>query len=253
MPKTLYTDRFFNSCTEGSLTSAREIVPYLRNLTECRSVVDVGCGLGTWLSVFQEQGVTDFHGFDGNYIDQSKLLIPRDHFTTADLTSPPTVARRFDLAICLEVAEHLPKSAEKTLLDFLTGLSDVVAFSASIPFQNGTGHVNEQWLEYWVASFESRGYRAVDCIRPHFWSHEQIEWWYIQNTVIYVKKAQLGRYPKINAVMNSTLRSPFSQVHPRLFLLKQNLLTTMPMFDSWRLALSRTWQAVKKRLNSSEA
>jgi Methyltransferase domain len=248
MSETLYSETFFKSCSGGSLRSAKEIVPYLKDLVECESVVDVGCGLGTWLSVFKECGVGDFLGIDGTYVNQDELLIPRDKFIAADLTKPPRINRRFDLAICLEVAEHLPSSSDKTLIDFLTGLSPVVAFSASIPFQNGTGHINEHWLEHWVQEFESRGYLPVDCVRPCFWNHPDVEWWYCQNTILYVSGTELAKYPKVEVLHNAAPTKPFSCVHPRLLLYKQDQLTGMPMMKAWALAFNRTWKAIQRRL-----
>jgi SAM-dependent methyltransferase len=251
MSKTLYSAKFFKSCSGGSLLSAKQIVPHLKRLTECDSVIDVGCGLGTWLSVFNECGVTDFQGIDGGYINQENLLIPRNRFIAADLTNPPQIQRQFDLAICLEVAEHLPSTAETTLIDFLTGLSSIVAFSASIPFQNGTAHINEQWLEHWVQHFRSRGYVAIDCIRPRFWSNPDVEWWYAQNTILYAKEKALDNYPHLSALCEK--KDPFSCVHPRLLLYKQDQITNMPMKQAWRLAFNRTWKAVLRRLKTTSA
>jgi hypothetical protein len=84
------------------------------------------------------------------------------------------------------VAEHLPVESADTLLDSLTAASDVVLFSAAIPFQLGIGHVNPQWQSWWVKRFESRGYRAVDCIRPAVWDNPDVEYWYAQNAILYL-------------------------------------------------------------------
>lgn len=253
MPTNLYTPQFFKDRFEGSVESAKEIVPFLKSITQCRSVIDVGCGVGTWLSVFQQSGIVDFQGIDGTYVNPDDLVIPRDRFSAADLTKPPQIHRQFDLAICLEVAEHLPSSSDKALIDFLTGLSPVVAFSASVPFQNGTGHINERWLEHWIEQFAERNYLPIDCVRPRFWNHPDVEWWYIQNTILYVSEAELATYPKIEALYNAAPTKPFSCVHPRLFLYKQDQLTGMPMMKAWALAFNRTWKALQRRLKKIAA
>ena len=49
-----YAEQFYAEQREGSLCSAREVVPLILELVNPRSVVDVGCGVGTWLSVFVE-------------------------------------------------------------------------------------------------------------------------------------------------------------------------------------------------------
>src|SRR5699024_10679550 len=112
------------------------------------SAVDVGCGVGTWLSVLAAWGVKDIQGYDGDWIDTALLEIPAAHFSSRNLTealAPP--AARFDLAMSLEVAEHLPASAARTFVKSLTAQSDFVLFSAAVPHQGGRHHVNEQWLE----------------------------------------------------------------------------------------------------------
>ena len=100
---------------QGVRSSAEVVVPLVVQLLHPRSVVDVGCGTGTWLKVFEEQGVSDFCGLDGDYVGEA-LEIPTDHFVPADLRMGVTLDRRFDLAVSLEVAEHLP---EESAADFV--------------------------------------------------------------------------------------------------------------------------------------
>jgi SAM-dependent methyltransferase len=103
-----YTGEFYRDHREVSLRSARVIVPLVLRLVQPRSVVDVGCGTGTWLSVFREHGVTDVLGMDGEWVDPAGLAIPEARFRAVDARRPLPVDRRFDLAVSLEVAEHLP-------------------------------------------------------------------------------------------------------------------------------------------------
>jgi SAM-dependent methyltransferase len=244
----LYSEAFFRSCTDPSLRSAKQIVPFITQLTACESVVDVGCGLGTWLSVFGQLGMQDFLGIDGPYVTVEDLLIPKDRFMAADLMDPPQLGRTFDLALCLEVAEHIPAGREDALLNFLIELSPVILFSGAVPCQGGTGHVNEQWLEHWVQQFESRGYVAFDCIRARFWNNPEVEWWYSQNAVLYVRKTQAGNYPNLRSLSRADSERPFSIVHPRLLLYKTHELKHMPTKDAWALALRRTWSAIARRV-----
>jgi hypothetical protein len=86
--------------------------------------------------------------------------------------------RKYDLAICLEVAEHLPVSSAGTLVDSITRASDLILFSAAIPLQTGTHHINEQWQDYWAALFDQRGFVASDIVRPAIWGRPDVRWWY---------------------------------------------------------------------------
>ena len=72
---------------------------------------------------------------------------------------PLRIGRRFDLVNCLEVAEHLDASRADSFVDDLCALGDVVVFSAAIPGQGGTHHVNEQFQSYWQERFRRNGSR----------------------------------------------------------------------------------------------
>ena len=62
-------------------------------LPPIRSMVDVGCGVGTWAKVFQQCGVVEVVGIDGSYVDKSQLRIPLDAFKPTDLSKPMSSAR----------------------------------------------------------------------------------------------------------------------------------------------------------------
>lgn len=214
---TAYDENFFLELQEGARSSAREIVPLLLRLLNPRSVVDVGCGLGTWLAVFAESGVPDLFGVDGDYVNLQNLEIPKDSFLAHDLSRPLRLGRTFDLVVSLEVAEHLPQDRAATFVDSLTGLGGVVLFSAAIPFQGGTNHVNEQWPEYWAALFSEKGYAAVDCLRREFWRNENVDWWYAQNMLLFVEEDRLGR-PPFAGILERTPASQLALVHPKQYL-----------------------------------
>src|SRR5437879_5333008 len=148
-PQKLYSQDFYDEIELGSLQSAAVVVPRLMNLVRPQSVVDVGCGRGAWLTAFQKLGVSKILGIDGPHVDKTRLLIPSECFRSVDLSQPFELPGRHDLVLCLEVAEHLPGSMANSLVKTLTKASSVIVFSAAIPGQGGTGHVNEQWPEYW--------------------------------------------------------------------------------------------------------
>ena len=173
------------------------------------SVLDVGCGLGNWLEVSKTLGVNEVIGLDGAYINRELLKIKPEEFVEWDLHKSISLGRRFDLSICLEVAEHLPESTAETLVQSLTKHSDVILFSAAIPGQGGQYHVNEQWPAYWQKLFGNAGYVFIDCFRNKIWMNENIEWWYRQNIFLVVKKNnELARMASLPVL---------PLVHPDLF------------------------------------
>jgi SAM-dependent methyltransferase len=179
---TLYDKKFFDDQSSGSIVSAREIVPIVMERYRPSTVVDVGCGIGTWAVVFEESGCRVV-GIDGGYVSYEQRLI--DNFLEMDLNNPISFPEKFDLAVCLEVAEHLPKSRSEGLVEDLTKLSDRILFSAAIPGQGGTGHINEQPLMFWVKFFYERDYRMRDVLRKDIKDNEKISWWYRQNIVVF--------------------------------------------------------------------
>jgi len=168
--------------------SPSRIVPKLLEHIKPASVVDVGCGLGAWLKVFQDNGVGEVLGMDGGWVDKNKLLISRDLFKEIDLTNPVFPDKKFDLVLCLEVVEHVPEKKANEILNFLSDLGEEILFSAAIPHQLGEGHINLQWPEYWIAKFKGFGYKVYDIIRPQIWSNQDIHYWYKQNTFFFSRK-----------------------------------------------------------------
>jgi SAM-dependent methyltransferase len=202
-----YDETFYEDQAEGSLRSARAIVPILLGLSPVRSVVDFGCGRGTWLRAFEEHGVAELRGYDGEYIDRARLRIAAGSFTPADLTRVVRVDSPFDLAVSLEVGEHLPTRASESLVESLTSASTLVLFSAAVPGQGGTHHVNEQWPSFWQGLFRRRGYLKVDSIRPRVWGRDDVEWWYRQNVVLYASEDRIDRSEALRADRRATLEA----------------------------------------------
>lgn len=161
----LYDEKFYRIQQIGSKTSAKEIVPLVVDLIQPKSVIDVGCGVGTWLSVFMDHGIKDVLGIDGTWVDKKMLLIPENCYLSHDLKRPINISRSFDLVLSLEVAEHLPKEYSRLFIKSLVSLGPLVLFSAAIPSQGGKNHLNEQWQEYWVDLFMKENYAVIDAIR----------------------------------------------------------------------------------------
>ena len=153
---------------ENSSDTAKIVVPLLMEWYNPESVLDLGCNVGHWLKEFEDNGVEDVMGFDGeNMINE--LVIPRYAFVEVDITSPFWVGRNVDLVLCLEVAEHLEEQYADTLVDNCVNSSDLIFWSAASLGQGGYNHVNEQPMDYWIAKFAARGYahrKLADILPP---------------------------------------------------------------------------------------
>jgi SAM-dependent methyltransferase len=210
------------------------------------SIVDVGCGTGSFLSVFKKNGVREVLGVDG---DWAKPDLAPGEFQPADLSKPLALNRRFDLVMSLEVAEHLEPSSADAFVRSLVGLGSVVLFSAAIPYQGGTGHKNEQWPDYWVARFAREGYELVDCLRARLWNNREVEWWYAQNIFLYVERERLAamrrEHPELDAP-GLPLRLP----HPENYV-AQVKLRERQYWSSW--SLQRIRDGFARRLTKPSA
>jgi SAM-dependent methyltransferase len=203
-----YDAKFFDAISPGSARSAAKIVPFITSLTKPTSVVDVGCGTGAWIAEFNRCGIQDAMGIDGPHIDKSRLLFPSELFRSVDLEKRIRVGRSFDLAISMEVAEHLAPGRASSLVRDLADLAPIILFSAAapIPGQGGRNHINEQWPSYWSTLFRRCEFMPID-LRGRFWDDTDIEWWYRQNMLLFVRKDSLGRFAHAS-------QPPLDIVHP---------------------------------------
>jgi SAM-dependent methyltransferase len=187
----VYRSGFFQRQNSTSARSASRIVPFVTDLIDPKSVLDVGCGSGAWSRAFLENDVSSLRAIDGDYA-RSALLIDDGHFTPVNLASFDGNLGTFDLVACIEVAEHLNADRASGFVDLLCKHSPAILFSAAPPGQGGTHHVNEQPLSYWAEHFAKRGYRLFDIIRPAFWHDETVQWWHRQNMVIFADQNNQG-------------------------------------------------------------
>lgn len=210
---TYYADR------THSRRSAAQVMPHLLQLIgKPESAVDIGCGSGDWLSVLAAYGCRDLHGVEGDWARSAHAGIEAPitfHYTNLDFAMPQ-LGRRFDLALSLEVAEHLPEREALALVDTLTGLSDVVLFSAAVPGQRGVHHINEQWQSYWAKLFIERGFVAFDAIRPRIAGNRDVDFWYRQNVVLYARTP--GFAASVPAVETSNTAAALDFVLPDLYM-----------------------------------
>jgi SAM-dependent methyltransferase len=218
MKSTEYTNEFYARIAPGSLSSARIVLRKLSALSKFDSLIDIGCGAGTWLQAAKELGILTAVGLDGSWARDRNVALGNEFVECqlADLNSYPNFGRNFDLAICLEVAEHLPASVAERFVRYISSLSDTVLFSAAIPFQGGDGHINERWPAYWYEYFKGCGYECVDVLRWSLWHEPDVEWWYRQNILIFSRRSDV-----IEAVRKSGAGSvglPLAVIHPDNFL-----------------------------------
>ncbi|MDQ7773382.1 MAG: hypothetical protein RDU13_07650 [Elusimicrobiales bacterium] len=183
----VYDDEFFREWGPGHADYVRsaELISeeIFRQFAPAR-VADIGCGCGVYGHFLGARGAEVF-SLDG-------VVPPAEHsfglpVHRQDLTEPFENAwGTFDLALCLEVAEHIPEPFADVFLRNLAGFSDTLLISAAPPNQGGRHHVNERPKRYWVEKLAGLGFaycrpktgRLFEALRsrrpPYMWMFQHI-------------------------------------------------------------------------------
>lgn len=234
-----YDQQFFHYTNRISARSAQVIVPLLYDALHPKSVIDLGCGCGTWLAQWIESGATDVVGVDGPYVSRADLVIPSQCFIARDLSSPIDLGRRFDLAQSLEVAEHLPDARARSFVQDLCRHADIVLFGAAPPGQGGENHVNEQPYGYWRDRFAEQDYDAYDFIRPRILQRREVASWHRYNPILYVKRAKASLLAPSVRRSRIAPSAPVRDLSPALYRARKALVRRLPPWASHALAHAR--------------
>ena len=245
-----YDKKFFASQSTGSARAARKIIPIVVDLLRPSSVLDIGCGTGGWLKAAREAGVSDTVGIDGQWAINGGLVIDREQFVAHDVASRIDLQRKFDLAMTLEVAEHIPVSKSDVFVDNLCKHADVILFSAALPGQGGRMHINEQPLAFWIEKFAERNFKFIDVLRPFFWQDSDIGPCYRQNLVLFVSNKRAAEV-EIDAQRRlGSTKLPVNVAHPEL-LKERAEYGAFPPIVRARFAIKLLLSLVSKSYRSS--
>jgi len=224
----VYDFAFQNMTATGSAYAASRIISIVQTIMPVKSIVDIGCARGTWLRQWQTQGVNDVIGVDGGYVDRDKLEIAGRCFVVHDLATHYDLERRFDLAQCLEVAEHLPPPRAASFVADIVALAPAVLFSAAAPGQGGENHLNEQPYSYWRELFRHHGYVAIDCLRPLLARDAGIPRWYRYNLILYVRRDELQSITPFARKFQLGDQEPIPDTSPLAYKLRKAVVRAMP-------------------------
>ena len=221
---TQYGKSFFADRRALTVASAERVLEILWEHVQPQSVLDAGCATGIWLAACKMRGATTVCGIDGSWMPLEQLEIEASEFSEHDFgKSMPSETGNFDMALCIELAEHLSVSAGRELIDFLTAHTDLVLFSAAVPGQGGTGHINERVQSYWHELFSGRDFVCFDIIRPAIWEDGRVNVIYRQNMLLYARSgSEAYRALATNAAVSSKISSSYEldRVHPDLFAMR---------------------------------
>lgn len=215
----LYDAHYHDTKESGSRNAADAILALTLQVIDVATVLDVGCGYGSWLAAARELGVSDLTGIEGPWAAQWRdrgVLVTDFDLLLMDLEIPFTLDRRFDLVICQEVAEHLTSSrADAFIAELCAASSRAVVFGAAIPGQGGPNHVNERWTTEWAARFAEHGFRPLDVFRRRIWNRNEVPVYYRQNALLFVDAAAFGdAEERLRQLPSAPAAAALDVVHP---------------------------------------
>jgi cyclopropane fatty-acyl-phospholipid synthase-like methyltransferase len=200
---------YLHAANTHTLSGPQAALSVLFERGKISSLLDVGCGTGTWMRAALDFGIPDVYGVDGVQVPPEQLHVPVEKIRYQDLTRSWNLNRQFDAVICLEVAEHLDGASAGVLIDALVRHGDHIYFSAGCPGQPGQNHVNCRWPEYWQRLFNEHGYVCDDHLRWRMWDNSQIEPWYRQNLFLAHRDPKMaGQESRIKSVVHPGIWEP---------------------------------------------
>ena len=170
--------------------SLREVFPH------ARVFVDVGCGSGAYAHEINSCGLIAL-GCEKSRVGRCMAKIQGVDVRAFDLGRPDPVPLpkmsagmppTFDIAYCIEVAEHLPADLGDRLVRLLCELAPTVVFTAAQPGQGGAGHLNEQPGRYWEERFRRLGFELsrsrTDELAEQF-VRRGVSYWLPENVLVF--------------------------------------------------------------------
>ncbi len=186
-----YDDSFYDMTIRTEASNAHVVAKSIMDAFHPKSLIDLGCGCGIYLKAFHDLGMTDLIGYDGSAHAVTKSLAPKGLVVHQDLTTfEPD--RRYDMCLCIEVAEHIRPQFSDDLVRLAVKCSDTVIFTAAPPGQGGTNHINLQPKENWTKRFNDNGFTheaELSKTWSDYFKKENVVWWIWKNISIYRKIA----------------------------------------------------------------
>lgn len=154
-----------------------------------QTVIDVGCGPGKLSMAIARLGVavTAIDGFSEPHFGGLPIKFCHVNLNDPDSLTRFIGAQKYDVAICVEVAEHLDPPVSSALIAGLAAASPIVVFSAGVLDQGGHGHVNLRPRDFWHQEFVQRKYLCADRLRPLLRGRDSVALWYQFNVVDYIR------------------------------------------------------------------
>jgi SAM-dependent methyltransferase len=186
----MYDRDFHKSIENDEYPQAVRLAEYIASHVPCSTFLDFGCSTGLYLNEIKKR-LPQIESVGYEFAEDAVNAALCPDVVQFDLTEPLQRSKKENtLSLCLEVLEHIDDANWLPVLTNITKLSDVIIFSAAIPGQGGTGHINCRWKIDWIRRFHSLGW-VVDLDK----SRHMIDYmrngyhmgWFANNAMVLVK------------------------------------------------------------------
>lgn len=168
---TLYNDEFFDWHLKYARQYSIKTMDWFLQHYAVNSVVDFGCGIGSYLESAYNNGIQNLKGYDIGG-DAAKKYTPehiRPFIEYLDCTQP-LKTKKYSCVISFETAEHIEPSGTDTFVKNICNATDktgLILFTAAPPGQEGCGHINCEPKQFWIDKFAKHNFTENTAITNH--------------------------------------------------------------------------------------
>jgi hypothetical protein len=174
MTEKVYTKEYFEKIQQEEALQAFRLERILYDLYKPRSVIDWGCANGLYLEPFMTDDGCEVLGIENASV-AIEMRHPDIRIIKADMTQSISLtpvnmqpvgvdlsapANKFDMALCIEVLEHIEEKYASVAVGNICRSSDRLVVSIAREWQTGPGHLNLKPIEYWIQKFGWNGFRV---------------------------------------------------------------------------------------------
>jgi hypothetical protein len=185
----MYTRDFHKSIENDEHPQAVRLADYIANYLTPSTFLDFGCSTGLYMKEVQTVLPTiPTVGFEFSQ-DAVDCALCKNIYQT-DLTEDVHIVKNPNtLGLCLEVLEHIEDIHWKQVLTNMTHSCDKLIFSAAVPGQGGTGHINCRPKIDWIKRFHELGW-VVDLDATthllHYMKQGYHMGWFVNNAMVLI-------------------------------------------------------------------
>ena len=186
-----YSDKYYRKHLEKYRIWENKVGEYLYNTIKPQSVLDLGCGVGSYLEGFFNAGCRDLMGVELNYNFAKKYIVETiaPFIKQGDITKDLQLNRKFNCVISFEVGEHINPNGTQGFINNLSDYSQkYIIFTAAPPGQRGTGHINLMDKNKWIQLVVDRGFLYQEDLVKEFkneWIKLGVERYILSNLMVF--------------------------------------------------------------------